>query len=150
MNRIVLHALFISVLVHSFAIHASANPYAVSPDTATYLDLPFKSVEATGGSRCEVFFKEVTVNGSLKDVSVDVDSITLKLVMSTAPYTTIDVYNSIEDIFQWIKPERVTIVVRSKKDLRIWENYLNKLRKERDDWRRYLNTPTRVLPPKDP
>ncbi|MBI4991955.1 MAG: hypothetical protein HZB99_01945 [Candidatus Harrisonbacteria bacterium] len=137
------------LLASLFIGNVSANPYVINSDTATYLDLPFKSVNATGGSKCEIFFKEVTVDERLKDVSVDIDSVTVKLITSTSSYTTIDVYDSFEDIYQWIKPERVVVVVRSKEDLKIWDNYLNKLRKKRDDWRRYMNSPTRVFPPKD-
>ena len=149
-KRALIGGAIFNILISFHAINAFANPYAISSDTVTYLDLPFKSVGPEScGSKCEIFFKEVTVNERLKDVSVDVDSVTVKLITSTAAYTTIDVYNSFEDIYQWLKPERVVIVVRSKKDLEVWEGYLNKLRKKRDEWRRYLNTPTRVLPPKD-
>lgn len=131
----------------SFPVYAESPTNDKNSDSGkAFLNLPFKSVQTTGGSTCSVNFHDVTVENNIRNISVDIDSVTVLLIQSPEIYTTLDLHGAREYTYGWINAEKAVVVVRQKTDLDAWKKFLLKKKVERDEWRKYWLHPTRVLP----
>lgn len=148
----------VTIVLCAMLCAASANAADPTPreygsysDTMTILEATFKGVLSVGGSDCTLFFKDVVIRGRLEErISTDMDNVSVMLVPGKKAYTTLNIYDAYRDVYDWVKAAKIVIVVRTREDQKLWTDYLVKIRKERDDWRKYNLEPTRVLPPVNP
>ena len=107
-----------------------------------------------------ILFRAV-VEGKWRDVSVEIDSVELMTEVCECARTRLHLigveFNYQEELMSqnpgWITPERVEILVANDntkqlvQDLRRWQQFLDKIKREKARGDKTLLTPIRVLPP---
>ncbi len=150
MKRFLLAVVFSMISLSAHAEIPANDKPAENPPAPSYLDLSFKNVDALGGLECLIFFRSISIGNDFSDASVNLDSVTVVLIQSSNFYTTLDLYNAHKDTDGWIIAGRAVVVVRNKADYDAWQKYLLKKKTKRDEWRKKMLEPTRVLPPEGP
>lgn len=114
-------------------------------------EISFKSVTASIDMTCNILFHDVSIGIPAEKLSIDVDKIEVKLDKSSGRnYTTLDILNpnrgySPSDGYNFA--EKVTVVVRSREDYKLWNAFLKKAKKKRDTHIKNSLQPVRVIPP---
>lgn len=118
-----------------------AEPVSVS-------SAPFESVDYFSGRQSLVIFHGVRLKKVWK-VSVPVDSADVILSEDQTVYTTLNLVNAQEDYgsLDWIKAEKVVVVVRARTDLILWQKFLTRVRKQQELEKKKWTESIRVLPP---
>ncbi len=141
--RIPLKTLFMACL-----IALSSPSYAAK---VSYSSITFRSADYLGLDKISVTFKDALVDGRLLNISVPLEAVEVILVDGEKNYTTLDITNADDKppISIWLMAEKAIVVVRSKEDVRLWQKFLEKLKKKQEQERKERLRPRRVLPPED-
>lgn len=127
---------------------AAASTHA---DEISYSSVPFRAVTYCCPSTeyISITFHNVYIERIYKDITVPLESVEMKFEESKSKYAVLhilDVKNN-----HWnsdsIKADKVVVVVNCKDDLRLWEEFLSKLKQKQDRERKIRKIPVRVLPP---
>ena len=134
----------------------------VKAGTTSYFDVPFQSLEKPSIADYSFKFNSVGINDVVKDVVVFIDRVEVvsqkddkKIVITL---NLLDTWGDGVDLidYLWLQAERVEIVTRNEKDFKIWDDYIQKIKKrlflnrekERLMRQKYF-TPSKVSPPSD-
>ena len=111
--------------------------------------VPFQSVDYLKGLNSRVIFDSVRLYGKNWKLAVLADKVELVLLEEENIYTTLNLVNAGEydGSVGWLKAEKATVVVRSSSDFKLWQIFLEKIKKEQELERKKWEEPVRVLPP---
>ena len=136
------------------AIACSMFSLANAKEIVSFSNVSFKSVYySIDSSVAKLFFKDVFVKGNLKSVIVNIEAVSIELRLELKKgefiYTTLDIFNAPVDLFDslWLKPERVVVIVRDEHDMKMWKEFLAKVKRKQEAERKRTTDPIRVYPP---
>lgn len=123
-------------------------PIVSSAESVSVSSVPFESVDYFRDQRGSIVFYGVRLKKVWK-VLASVDSVEVELSENQAVYTTLNLVNAQEEYgsIDWMKAEKVVVVVRAQADLVLWQKFLLSVKEKKELERKRLAEPKRVLPP---
>ncbi|MDO8430101.1 MAG: hypothetical protein Q7S73_01925 [bacterium] len=123
--------------------------YSFADEPVSISSVPFRSVDYFSGSNSQIVFYSVRFGDKSWKIAVPVSRVEVILLEEKDIYTTLNLKNTEKDYssIDWLKVERVVVVVRDKKDFVLWQNFLMRVKEEQEREEKKLAEPIKVLPP---